>query len=140
MMSQEKSLRVAFIAGAVTDALAIIPMLVPPIGTLMSGIDDSSAAYRFAVGSAASLMLGWACQNPVERRCVAAFTVVVICGLVITAIVGVMASLVGWPWMLPAWCLQAVLLALFAGASSHRRGKGLDVSNARGKQWIAPAP
>ena len=59
MWSQEKALRVAFIVDAITDALAILPMLVPPLENLLWGFEDMSWAYQFAMGYGASLMLGW---------------------------------------------------------------------------------
>ena len=37
---QEKLLRVAFLAGAVTDALALVPMLFPPMARLLWGFED----------------------------------------------------------------------------------------------------
>ena len=62
-------------------------MLSPPVAKLPWGFDDvSGGAYRFAMGYAASLMLGWtALLIWLERRGVAALTVFVMCGLVLTA-------------------------------------------------------
>ena len=45
--------------GAVTDALAVVLMLLPPIAALLWGFDETSGGYRFAMGYGASLMLGW---------------------------------------------------------------------------------
>lgn len=122
MPEQERLLRTAFVAGAVTDALALVPMLVPAIANLVWGFEDPSGAYRFAMGYGASLMLGWtglliwAYQRPVERRFVAALTVVVIYGLVLTEVMAVLSGqLPAWR-MVPTWCLQGLLLGLFAGA------------------------
>ncbi len=121
MPTQEKILRTAFLAGAVTDALAILPMLVPQLAKLLWGFDDASGSYRFAMGYGASLMLGWtallvwAYQRPLERQVVAALTVLVIYGLVTTEIVAVLSgALPAWR-MVPTWLLQAALLGLFAG-------------------------
>jgi hypothetical protein len=122
MPDQRTLLRSAFLAGAVTDALALLPMCVPALARLMWGIDDPSGAYRFAMGYGASLMLGWtglllwAHRRPLERRFVAALTVVVIYGLVIAEIVAVAAGDIAAWRMVPTWCLQAGLLALFATA------------------------
>lgn len=121
MPTEEKWLRTAFAAGAVTDALALLPMLVPPLASLLWGFDDLSGAYRFAMGYGASLMLGWtvllvwAYQRPLERRFVAALTVLVIYGLVATEIVAVASGRLALWRMVPTWCLQAMLLTLFAG-------------------------
>jgi hypothetical protein len=121
MPGQEKVLRIAFLAGAVTDALAILPMLVPSASKLLWGFQDLSGACRFAMGYGASLMLGWtvlliwAYRQPLARRGVAALTALVICGLVFTEAAAVLSGqLAAWR-MVPTWCLQAVLLGLFAG-------------------------
>jgi len=125
MPTEEKLLRTAFDAGAVTDALALLPMLVPPLASLLWGFDDVSGAYRFATGYGASLMLGWtallvwAYQRPLERRFVAALTVLVIYGLVATEIVAVATGRLALWRMVPTWCLQATLVALFAGGFHH---------------------
>ena len=127
MPDQERILRIAFLAGAMTDALALVPMLVPSAAALLWGFHDVSGAYRFAMGYGASLMLGWtvllfwAYQRPLERRAVAALTALVICGLVLTEIAAVLTGqLAAWR-MAPTWCLQAVLLGLFAAGFHHGR-------------------
>jgi hypothetical protein len=127
MWSQEKVLRVAFLIGATTDALAILPMLVPPLAYLLWGFEDVSGTYKFAMGYGASLMLGWtalliwAYQKPVERKAVAALTVLVIWGLILTEITAVLSgSLAAWR-MLPTWCLQAILIGLFAGGFHYSK-------------------
>ena len=126
MLGQERLLRMAFLAGAVTDAVAVIPLVAPPIARLLWGFDDSSGGYQFATGYAASLMLGWtalliwAYQRPIERRGVAALTVLVIYGLVTTEIVAVVSGHLALWRIVPTWCLQAVLLGLFAGAYHYR--------------------
>ncbi len=127
MVPQEHVLRAAFIAGAVTDTLAIVPMVVAPVAKLLWGFDDASGAYRFAMGYAASLMLGWtallvwAAQRPLERRFVATLTVLVICGLILTEVVAVLSgALAAWR-IAPTWGVQAILLGLFAGAVLRER-------------------
>jgi hypothetical protein len=119
MVQQDHMLRTAFIAGAVTDALALVPLVVAPAAKLLWGFEDAGGEYRFAMGYAASLMLGWtallvwACQRPIERRFVAALTVIVICGLILTEVVAVLSgALAAWR-LAPTWGVQAVLLALF---------------------------
>jgi hypothetical protein len=78
------------------------------------------------MGYGASLMLGWtalliwAYRRPLERRGVAALTVLVIYGLIISEVLAVQSgALAAWR-MIPTWCLQAVLLLLFAGAFHYR--------------------
>jgi len=119
---QAHLLRRAFLLGAITDGLALIPMLVPSMASLIWGFSNPTGAYQFAMGYGASLMLGWtllllwAHRRPIERRFVAALTVLVIYGLVLTEIVAVFSGhLEAWR-MVPTWCLQSVLLLLFASA------------------------
>ena len=57
----EDILRAAFLAGAVTDAGALLPMPFPSFAGLLWGFHEVSGAYRFAMGDGASLMLGWTC-------------------------------------------------------------------------------
>ena len=125
MPSEERWLRIAFLAGALTDALALLPMLAPPLAALLWGFEDVSGAYQFAMGYGASLMLGWtvlllwAYQRPIERRFVAALTVLVIYGLVATEVIAVLSGRLALWRMLPTWCLQGMLLVLFAGGFHH---------------------
>jgi hypothetical protein len=119
---QIKFLRAAFLIGAITDAMAVIPMLSPAMAHLMTGLEDMNEAYRFALGYAAALMTGWtalllwAYQKPVERAFVAALTIIVIAGLAITEIATVMFGTLTATRMIPTWILQTSLLGLFAFA------------------------
>jgi hypothetical protein len=115
-------LRAAFLAGAVTDALAVVPLLLPPVAQLLWGFEDVGGPYRFVAGYAASLMaawtglLMWAHRRPIERAFVAPLTVFIIYGLVATEIAAVHAgALPAWR-MAPTWLLQASLLGLFVTA------------------------
>ncbi len=116
---QAQWLRVAFAAGALTDALALLPMLFPAVAQLMWGFADLGGPYRFAMGYGAALMLGWtgllvwAYRRPLDRRFVAVLTIMVISGLVLTEIFSVLTSAVAVGRMILTWVLQAVLLALF---------------------------
>jgi uncharacterized membrane protein len=122
MASQDRLLRAAFLAGAVTDALALVPMLFPSMARLLWGFEHPSGGYVFAMGYGASLMLGWtlllvwAYQSPLERRVVALLTLIVISGLVITEIVVVARGDLNPVRMLPTWVLQALLVGLFGKA------------------------
>jgi len=113
-------LRAAFLAGAITDALAVVPMLSPAMARLLWGFDDAGGAYRFAMGYAASLMaawtglLLWAYRCPIERAFVAVLTVFVVYGLVATEIVAVVSGTLSAWRMAPTWILQAMLVTLFA--------------------------
>jgi hypothetical protein len=124
---EEGLLRIAFLAGAITDAGALLPMLFPQLANLVWGFRDVSGSYRFAMGYGASLMLGWtllllwAYRRPLERRFVAALTVVVICGLILAEGVAVRSGVLQAQRMVPTWCLQALLLVLFAAAYHYGR-------------------
>ena len=115
-------LRTAFLAGAITDAFAVVPLVPPSVAELLWGFQDVDGAYRFVSGYAASLMaawtglLLWARQRPLERAFVAPLTVLIIYGLVATEIAAVHAGALPAARMLPTWVLQAGLLGLFAGA------------------------
>lgn len=121
---QVKLLRVAFLAGAITDAAALVPMLIPSVANSLWGFGDVPASYRFAMGYGASLMFGWtalliwAFRHPVERRFVAAITALVIWGLVLTELAAVRAGALSAARMAPTWCLQGGLLLLF-GIAYH---------------------
>lgn len=126
-------LRVAYLVGALTDALAIVPMLSPTVAALMWGIEESSPAFRFAAASAAALMLGWtvlllwAYQRPIERRAVAAFTILVVIGLAVAEVFAVQSSVVSAARMAPTWLLQVVLVVLFftGFVQSGREGRSV---------------
>jgi uncharacterized membrane protein len=47
-------------------------------------------------------------------------TVLVICGLILTEVVAVQADELNAWRMFPTWCLQVILLALFAGGYYYR--------------------
>ena len=119
MARTERWLKIAFAAGAFTDALALVPMLSPHMARLLWGIDTSAASYLFAMGYGASLMLGWtlllvwAYQAPVERRAVALLTLVVIAGLASAEVVAVALGAITLARVAPTWVLQAALAALF---------------------------
>lgn len=124
-------LRTAFLVGAITDTLAVIPMLSPTVAHLMMGFEEMGEPYRFAMGYAAALMTGWtallvwAYQKPVERNFVAALTILVIAGLVATEIVTVLYGTLAAARMMPTWILQSILPGLFAYAYFYpvfRRG------------------
>jgi hypothetical protein len=116
-------LRAVFLAGAVTDAAALLPMLLPSWATFLWGLRDASDSYRLAMRCGASLMLGWtfllvwASRRPLERYVVAPLTVLVIGGIVVSEIAGATAGVVDAWRVVPTWCLQAILLVLFSWAS-----------------------
>ncbi len=121
-IDQPSLLRFAFIVGAVTDGLALIPMLVPSVAEQLWGFHDTSNASYYAASSAAALMLGWtalcawAALCPMERRFVAPMTMLVVAGLAAAEVVGVSSGALPLDKTVPTWCLQAGLMALFGFA------------------------
>ena len=122
-MREARVLRAVFLAGAVTGAVALLPMLLPSFAALLWGLRDVSDSYQLAMRCAASLMLGWtlllvwASRRPLERRVVAPLTFLVVGGIVVSEIAGALAGVVDAWRVVPTWCLQAILLVLLAWAS-----------------------
>lgn len=118
----ERWLRGAFLAGAFTDALVLIPLLHPGIARLLWDIQTGGGAQRFVAHSAAALMAGWtmllwwASRRPLERRDVAVLTLVVIAGLILDEVAAVTESVVPMNKMIPTWVVQFVLVGGFSGA------------------------
>ena len=97
-------LQIAFWLGAVTDGLAVIPMLSRRIGTALFGGDPSRAnfEYRFAMGIGAALMAGWTllllwgAASQLLRRDLLLLTVFpVITGIVLATVLAARRGLVG---------------------------------------------
>lgn len=115
-------LRVGYRVGAVADALAAAAMLSQAfLGTrspLITAVPEP--AYRYAMGMAGSLMLGWtilllwADRRPVERRGILAITIVVVLGLMGCSLYAVSAGLAPWSRMIPMLAFLAGLIALFS--------------------------
>jgi len=127
--AEPRLLQIAFVAGAITDAAALVPMLSPRFADLLWGLHDDTSSYRFAMGYGAALMLGWtilllwAYRRPRERRAIAAFTAVVIVGLIVAELFAVRAGVLAAGRMAPTWALQAVLLVLFSSAFYSGRSR-----------------
>jgi len=126
--TQARLLRTAFALGAVTDGLAVLPWLSTALARMVWGMAGAGGQYRLAAGYGASLMLGWtvllvwAYQKPIERRFVAALTILVICGLVLTEVRSLFAGELSAGRAARVLCLQAGLLILFgAGYRASRR-------------------
>jgi hypothetical protein len=129
MSRRASTLRVAFLVGAVTDGLALVPMLSSSVATRLWRI-EYSPTFRFASTSAAALMFGWtalliwAYRRPIERRAVAALTIVVVVGLAVAEVDAVASSVITASRMAPTWLVQLVLVVLFgAGLLKSRPGR-----------------
>jgi hypothetical protein len=114
--------RIACIAGAVTDAGAAVQMLSRRVFEFAyrPNTFPAWADYAFAMRMGASLMVGWTALlvwtalRPIERRGVLLLTVVpVIVGLVTNEIVAVANGFLPVGPLIPIWTLQIVLSALF---------------------------
>ena len=120
MNNQIRWLKIAFLTGIITDALALVPMLYPPMAKFMWGFDKFSDNYFFAMGYSASLMAGWtlvliwAYKRPLERRFIAFLTILVIIGFIVTEIFAISKGSININKMISTWILQIVLLGLFS--------------------------
>jgi hypothetical protein len=108
-----------FVAAAVVDGAAVVPMVVPAVSGLLWGFEPEATA-RFALAYGAALMagwtglLGWAARRPHERRVVAVLTVLVVVGLAGAEVYAAVIGAVGATRLTPTWALHAVLIAVFA--------------------------
>jgi len=130
-----KFLRVSYWAGAIFDALLLIPMLSSKVASALLGIPNFTPGsdYRYAIYVAASLMAGWvslliwADRKPVERRFVLLLTVCpVLACLIAAGIYAVTSGFVPVGYMLPIWIQQGILAFLFS--FSYLNANKLDVS------------
>lgn len=105
-------LQVAFLVGAVTDGLAVVPMLSRRIGAALFGGDSTrnNMECRFAWGIGAALMAGWTllllwgAASPIGRRDILLLTVFpVISGIVLTTVIASRRGLVSVYRMIPLW-------------------------------------
>lgn len=123
-------LRVAYWTGAVVDAAALVPLLVPPAAGAMLGIDGFApdAAYRYVAGMCAALMAGWtvllvwADRQPVHRRGVLLLTVCpVVVGLIASGAYAVGSGLVRPAFLAPVFAVQLAVCVLFVVAYLRAR-------------------
>lgn len=105
-------LQVAFLVGAVTDGLAVIPMLFRRIGAALFGGDSNrnNMENRFAWGVGAALMAGWTllliwgAASPIARRDILLLTVFpVISGIVLATVMAARRGLVSVSRLVPLW-------------------------------------
>ncbi len=117
-----KFLRVSYWAGAIFDALLIIPMLSTKVLSDVFGIQNFTPGndFRYAVYVAASLMAGWvslliwADRKPIERRFVLLLTVcpVLVC-LIFSGIYAVTSGFISMSNMTPTFIMQGILVLLY---------------------------
>jgi len=115
-------LRISFLVGAITDGLAIIPMVFPRIGSVLFGGDLTRLGpeYHYAMGIGASLMAGWTALliwgaiSPIERRDILLLTLVpVITGIIAATVAAVRNRVVLRSRVIPLWIHLGFLSILF---------------------------
>lgn len=115
-------LRIGFLIGAVTDGLAIIPMIFPKIGSALFGVNSTrlGAEYRYAMGIGASLMAGWTALllwgaiNPIERRDILILTLLpVITGIFAATVIAVRNRVILLSRVIPLWIHLGLVSILF---------------------------
>jgi hypothetical protein len=113
-------LKLSFIIGAVVDALALIPMVVPWVAKILWGFEDFNGIYYFAMGMGASLMaawtllLLWAFRKPLERRMIALLTMLIILGIAAAEILALSRGDIAAGKLVGTFILQTFLLLLFS--------------------------
>lgn len=110
--------KIAFLVAAVTDGLALVPMLLPRVGSALFGGDSSRAGpeSRYAMHLAASLMAGWTvllfwgAAEPIARRGV---LLIVVCpsilGIVAASAIAARRGVIQARRMVPLWIHLGVL-------------------------------
>ena len=130
-------LRLAFILGAVTDAVAVIPMVSPQWAGILWGFTGFSDQYRLAMQMGASLMAGWtllliwASFKPLERRIVAPMTVLVVLGFVVAECIAIQNGALAFGRALTSLIIQALILVLYSYAYLASRPSGTRVKKER---------
>jgi len=124
----------AFIAGAIVDGLAVIPLLVPSFAQFSFGVENlepmSLHALRLEANSLFcwTILLLWALRSPIERAFIAPLTLLAIFGLIAAEILAVMSAIVPLEKTISTWVIQAILLVLYVPVSIEyfsRRKKGV---------------
>jgi len=131
MDTSTRWLRISYWVGAVADCVVGLIMFSEVVlgrpSPLSHYVPDTP--YRYAIGLAGSLMLGWtglllwADRKPIERRAVLPLTCFVIIGLMTTGVFAISAKHILLPAGLALLAFQGLLIALFASSyvASRRR-------------------
>ncbi|MCP3963089.1 MAG: hypothetical protein GY719_35060 [bacterium] len=123
-MSPTKWLRISYRVGATADGLVAISMFAQAALGSASSLNEyvPEIPYRYAMGLAGSLMLGWtilllwADRRPVERRGVLPITCVVVLGLMTSGLVAARAGFLPVSSAVGMALFMAALIALFTYA------------------------
>jgi len=134
-------LRISYWVGATADGSVATVMFAQAILAQPSPLTHyvPETPYRYAMGLAGSLMLGWtilllwADRKPVERRGILMITNVVIVGLMGSSLFAVSAGFMPPVAVVALFVLQAVLIVLFTSAyvASTRQGSARKREGAR---------
>lgn len=104
--------RIVFLVAAVTDGLALIPMLIPAVGAAMfrGGPARDTPQFRYAMNLAAALMAGWtvilfwAAASPMARLDI---LLIVVCpsiaGILWATAIAVRQGVLSGRRMVPLW-------------------------------------
>jgi hypothetical protein len=115
-------IKVCYYSGVTVDLVATIPLIFPPVATLMFGLTDYNPGNDFLYASriGASLMLGWtllllwASFKPIERRGVLLLTVFpVLFGLFVSSILAVVSGFIKVEFMLPLWIFYILIIPAY---------------------------
>jgi hypothetical protein len=117
-------LRISYWVGAVADGIVAAVMFAQAVLALPSPLTRyvPETPYRYAMGLAGSLMLGWtilllwADRRPVERRGVLIITIVVILGLMGSSVIALSAGFMPARSVLPVLIFQVALIAIFGSS------------------------
>jgi hypothetical protein len=119
MKNPEKILKIAFLLGIITDALAVIPMLLLPAAEIFWGFSIFNGEYIFAMLYGATFMVAWtilliwAYIDPIERKFIAILTVFAIIGFIFSEIYSVANGFIELNYIIPSLIIQSVLSVLF---------------------------
>jgi hypothetical protein len=128
-------LKLAFILGAITDAVAAVPMLSPKAAQLLWGFQDFSGPYLYAMCIGAALMVAWtllliwAAFMPIERRMVALLTLMIIVWFLVTEIIFITMGILTLDKALLSICMQVILSTLYTIAFLYSRPSNLQLGN-----------
>ncbi len=146
-------LRISYRTGAVADGLVAAVMFAQAAFATRSPLTDyvPEIPYRYALGLAGSLMLGWtllllwADRRPVERRGILVITNIVLVGLMGCALFALAAGFMPARSVVALLLFQGTLFVLFmASYVASRRGERTRTSTASGQvaraEPLRPSP
>lgn len=124
-------LRAAFAIGAITDAVAVFPMVFPWAAKILWGFTVFSNQYQYAMQFGAALMtawtilLVWGCFKPLERRALAPMTVLIVVWFLVVEIVAIGNGTLALDKALFSMALQVAWSALHIFAFVYSRPANL---------------